>query len=396
MTVTTANPKAALDRFLADNPELERLSARLATFNVFRALKAERQEIRHSNTLGWLLDPEESHGLGDIFLRRIMSNMLLGAEACVSAAQIELMDFDDVEVRREWRNIDLLVIDRGNRLVLLVENKIGSGESPGQLERYRKTVSHEFPDFRLLPVFLTLDGQGTQDEDTDDFILYSHGQLCGVLDGILSQRRAQMPEAVVTFLEQYLETLRRLTMQDDELVQLCRSIYRRHREAIDLIAEYGMSSVFNEVATEALEKTDDCEVLYSSPKQLWFLPKSWAKVVPENSDVWKHLSRPVSLYCRVYQGSQARIIFEVSKMKDDDADLRLECVKALHKNGYKLTKLAFTRDAKLSRFFRVAAKVSDWTDRENLTEAVGKIMGRAREHFPKVEAILKKVFHDKR
>jgi hypothetical protein len=57
---------AAIDKFLADNPELEDLSAILSTFNVFRALKIEQVEIRHSNVLAWLLDPEETHGLSDI------------------------------------------------------------------------------------------------------------------------------------------------------------------------------------------------------------------------------------------------------------------------------------------------------------------------------------------
>ena len=55
-----------LDRFLADNTELEELSAKLSEFNVFRALKIEHLEIRHSNVLAWLLDPGESHGLSDI------------------------------------------------------------------------------------------------------------------------------------------------------------------------------------------------------------------------------------------------------------------------------------------------------------------------------------------
>lgn len=56
----------AIDRFLADNPEFEKLSAGLSQFNVFRALKIEKLEIRHSNVLAWLLDPDESHGLSDI------------------------------------------------------------------------------------------------------------------------------------------------------------------------------------------------------------------------------------------------------------------------------------------------------------------------------------------
>ncbi len=392
--MTSTDPKAALDRFLADNPELERLSARLATFNIFRALKIERVEIRHSNALGWLLDPEQSHGLGEVFLRRIMSNMLLGTDVGVSAAQVELMTFADVEVRREWRNIDLLVIDRGNKLVLLIENKIGSGESKDQLVRYREIVSQEFPAFRLLPVFLTLDGQVSQDENAQDYIVYSHAQLCGVLEGILEQRRSQMPEAVATFLDQYHDTLRRLTMQDTELAELCRSIYRRHREAIDLIAEYGMASAFNEVATEIIEDKGDCEILYSSPKEVWFLPKWWAKVVPENGTVWRYLKRPVSVCCWVLQGSQARVYFEVCAM--DDSDLRLACVEALRDAGFKLTKRAFSKDAQYSRFFNSSAKVKDWTDREELTDAIGKAFGKAREQFPKVEAVLKKVFKDKK
>ena len=93
-----------LDTFLADNDDLEQLSAQLATFNVFRVLKIEDAEIRHSNVLRWLLDPAESHGLRDVFLRRLLSNLLLKSDIGIeglSAAQIELMDFSDIEVRRE-------------------------------------------------------------------------------------------------------------------------------------------------------------------------------------------------------------------------------------------------------------------------------------------------------
>jgi hypothetical protein len=131
----TEKEKTALDNFLADNDELEQLSAQLATFNVFRVLKVEDAEIRHSNTLAWLLDPEESHGLGDVFLRRILSNILLKSDTSIglSAAEVELMDFTDIEVRREWKHIDVLVIDRQNKRVLFIENKLGGGEGPGQL-----------------------------------------------------------------------------------------------------------------------------------------------------------------------------------------------------------------------------------------------------------------------
>lgn len=395
----TGRQQAVLDRFLADNPELEQLSARLATFNVFRALKVERVEIRHSNTLAWLLDPSESHGLDDVFLRRILSNMLLesGADvAGLTAARVELMDFQDVEVRREWRHIDVLVIDRGNELVVLIENKIGAGEGRGQLTRYREIVSHEFPSFTILPVFLTLDGQSSEDESATNYISYSHAQLLAVLEGIVNQRSSQMPEAVVTFLTQYIETLRRLTMQDQALIELCRTIYRRHREAIDLIVEYGAGSLFNEIATQIIGEDGGCEILRASAKEVWFLPLSWGKVVPENGTAWRHLARPVSVACWVAQlggRERARIIFEVSAM--DDPGLRMACVVALRDAGFKLTKQAFKEDAKYSRFYRTTQAVPDWTDEGALSDAMRKLFARAKERFSEVEAILRGVFSGK-
>lgn len=127
---------ASIDRFLADNPEFESLSARLSQFNVFRALNIEKVEIRHSNVLAWLLDPDESHGFSNIVLRRLLSNILLMSDKTIkalSAAKVELLDFSDIEVLREWKNIDILIIDRFNKIILFFENKIYSGESTGQL-----------------------------------------------------------------------------------------------------------------------------------------------------------------------------------------------------------------------------------------------------------------------
>ena len=98
----------------------------------------------------------------------------------LSAAEVELMDFTDIEVRREWKHIDVLVIDRQNKLVLLIENKIGGCEGPGQLARYRKTIGNEFPTFKLIPVFLTLQGESSEDDDGQTYITYSHARLLSV------------------------------------------------------------------------------------------------------------------------------------------------------------------------------------------------------------------------
>ena len=38
-------------------------------FNIFKVLKLDNYEIRHSNFLAWLLNPEETHNLGYEFIK---------------------------------------------------------------------------------------------------------------------------------------------------------------------------------------------------------------------------------------------------------------------------------------------------------------------------------------
>ena len=103
--VSTINQRDqhALDAFLVDNQELEELTAKLSRFNVFHVLKAEKNELRHSNVLGWLLNPSENHGFDDKFLRRFISRLLLENDAVdvsLKPAQVELMTLQDIEVVR--------------------------------------------------------------------------------------------------------------------------------------------------------------------------------------------------------------------------------------------------------------------------------------------------------
>jgi hypothetical protein len=46
---------------------------------------------------------------------------------------ITTMDFNDIQVLREWKNIDLLAVTDENKFVLVIENKILSKESSHQL-----------------------------------------------------------------------------------------------------------------------------------------------------------------------------------------------------------------------------------------------------------------------
>jgi len=394
MTQNTKKQKELIDIFLADNPELEELTDQLATFNVFRALKIENMEIRHSNVLGWLLDPSESHGLGDIILRRVLSNTLLLSDKTIdhiSPAQVELMDFYDIEVRREWKNIDLLVIDRINKIVILIENKIHAGESKGQLAKYKKAVNEEFASYSIVPIFLTLTGYENNDNEADDYITYSYVELLSVLEKIFNQRQFQLAEPVAVFVKHYMETLRRLTMQDDSMIELCKTIYRKHREAIDTIVKYGMKGAGQQAVEDVLSKDGDYEILYSNPTRVWFLPKTWINMIPENGIAWTHLERPVSIVIWIKFGDN-KIYgrFEMSEM--DDQKLRLKCAKELKAEGFKLSPKAFKEDAKYSRFWRESYKATDMTDYEEVQTIIEKLLTKAKAEFPKAEKVFQAVF----
>ena len=55
---------------LLNDIEFDELDLGLKKPNIFQILSITRAEIRHSNFLAWLLDPNESHKLGGLFLEK--------------------------------------------------------------------------------------------------------------------------------------------------------------------------------------------------------------------------------------------------------------------------------------------------------------------------------------
>ena len=116
----------ALKKRIDENQDLECLDSLLDRFNLVESLGLVRQEIRHSAFLRWLLDPTETHSLGDYWLRQFLRRVIKNGEGILEDAP-SLFDLDDwnlgrVEVRKEWRNIDILILDEDNHFVCAIEN----------------------------------------------------------------------------------------------------------------------------------------------------------------------------------------------------------------------------------------------------------------------------------
>ena len=132
--------KKILEEFLLDIDILDKLDGYMNKFNVFDVLKISKMEIRHSNMLAWLLNPKETHGLGDTFLRKFLQHCAKSYNTQNNDFKIDiikasLMDCDDFLVSREWNNIEVLLVSSSNKIVICLENKIFSKESKHQLKK---------------------------------------------------------------------------------------------------------------------------------------------------------------------------------------------------------------------------------------------------------------------
>jgi hypothetical protein len=230
--------RTALEAFVLDNPDLDKLESLLGQFNVFEALGAVRHELRHSDFLAFLLDPLQNHGLGDEFVRYLLQSVLMSArdrEFPISLIDLSIWSLEEIEVFREWQNIDILLIDNTHNFAVIIENKIGSGEHSDQLRRYRQTVEQHFPQLDLICIFLTPDGDLPSDET---YIAADYSTVCKVIERLTEKRASTLGNDVKTLMTHYTQMLRRHIMSESEIADLCRRIYKKHKNALDLIFEY--------------------------------------------------------------------------------------------------------------------------------------------------------------
>jgi hypothetical protein len=269
--------RETLERFVVDNDDLLTLESRIGKFNIFDALSITHVEIRHSNFLAFILDPAESHGQGQLFLKAILMDLLKHAPAelrPLSPIDLDGIDLRGVEVRREWKNIDLLIICKEPRFAVAIENKVGSREHSDQLARYQKTVADHYADLPTLYIYLTPDGDEPSEES---WIPYTYADIHRVFIRVRQTYQNAIGDEVRIFLDHYLNILGTRFMNDEELDKLCRQIHKNHRQALELIWERvgnPESGVISEVAT-TLEDDHRWNVVWQMADSLNFVPRAW-------------------------------------------------------------------------------------------------------------------------
>ena len=208
----------ALQNFLLDIGCLDELLPWTGKFNLFDVLKISRTEIRHSNMLGWLLNPNENHGLGDAFLKGILQCLVENdSNGRYDVFHVLLMDLYSFSVMREWKNIDILLTSSDEKTVIAIENKVGSHEHSNQLNRYREILEKEYAGYNRLYVFLTPDGESPSDVENWDVLTYN--DVVETLERVKEHKKV-LPD-VDLMIKNYIDIVRRDIVEDQQLIDVC-------------------------------------------------------------------------------------------------------------------------------------------------------------------------------
>ena len=277
---------------IINNPDLEKLEGLLNRFNVFEALGAVRQEVRHSDFLAFLLNPRQNHGLGDLFIKRLLQEAISQADAVqpITPIDLDLWDLDDIEVRREWQSIDILLLDQIHQVAVVIENKIYSSEHNDQLHRYRQIVAQYYPGFRVLGLFLTPEGETGTDPS---YISISYELICQLVENIVHSRESTLGHDVLMMMGHYIVMLRRHIVGESEIEKLCQQIYRKHQHALDLIYEYrpDQQAAIRDLFCNLISSNPQMELDHSSKSYIYFIPKQWDSPVLHKGYGWTRSGR---------------------------------------------------------------------------------------------------------
>lgn len=408
-----------LENLFINNPELGQVDAYLKRFNPIKTMGMQHMEIRHSAILGWLLDPQESHGMADQFLKSFLSAALSDGAGCspkqrgLELSQANLMD---AEIRREWQNIDLLIISRANGWIFIIENKFHSKQHGNQLKNYYDKVEKAFcrnkqskdQEMEVHGIFLILHEEEPQDSRYAS-ILYS--DVLPLLKGCVENQVRPLSHEVSIFIQHYIEVIEEATDMDNEkmeMVQLARQLYRDHKKVLDFVVEHGTGNDFS-LAVESVfgnDLEDFKEVTISDQQFVYFrtansivsfFPKSWYEAFGENQYEWsgcEYWWACLPVICRFVlrqrdekSGAQLRLHAEVGPLTEHD--FRKGLIESLTETAglNSLTNVSFQRTAtvkgkKYSKFLKNnSLEIEDANDSEEIANAMETLLKKFQTVF---------------
>ena len=215
------------------------------SFNIFKILKLQEYEVRHSAFLSWLFNPKGSHGLGQNFANKFFhecfGDSFDGDCSTITSVKTEvaIAGKKQKEQGNDRRRIDILI--EGDKFTCTIENKYGSSEHEKQCLAYREYIegrrnSKDEPNGGKYPVkdgwknyFVFLDivpPENFEEEHTDtygDYIFIDYLTIKKILEKLIESKNKEKLE--ITFIQHYIEILEeKYTKLSPEFEKICQEI----------------------------------------------------------------------------------------------------------------------------------------------------------------------------
>lgn len=413
---------------LENSTDFNRLHQQFHQFNPLKVLRVDQYEIRHSNVLAWLFDPNENHRLGSLFLRKVLMNLVTKAENEDKINGFDYLSFlhtslSDVVVHREWStngygSIDLLIEIPSLKTIMLIENKFHSDESEGQLDRYLTSVTTRYSEWKILPVFLTLSGEPPSH---DTYWMLTYEDVLQIIVQELDLNKETIADSIYDFLTYYVSLLEEQLVEDEDTMQTAMKLYQNYASAIHLIYANAHQitnrqkqielreavTVLQELTSSQREhltkfyakkrKTIDyifklgSNILYQSflafankqnlPNQLY---RPHAKVPNFVSPQWEpYLERMEHLGNSYWLGYGMIIWFSRESNQDlkihvevgpIDYPDRLKLLEAFYAQGISFRPSGMLQGKKYTKIYTASTSVSDWTDPTQVERAMTSLV----------------------
>lgn len=149
---------------IAEREKATKLEAhrRGETFNVFRLCQVDHYETRHSAILAEWLNPDGSHGQGDLFLRLFLE--------AINDPILQVFQTRNAVVKTEYTidngRLDLFIEDSSGNAII-IENKLYADDQDAQLKRYAEFAKNSTVHQQFLILYLTLDGHEARSKSAE-------------------------------------------------------------------------------------------------------------------------------------------------------------------------------------------------------------------------------------
>ncbi|WP_252504414.1 PD-(D/E)XK nuclease family protein [Sporosarcina sp. Marseille-Q4943] len=393
---------------IEDSQEFTYLHNHFNRFNPFKVLQVDNYEIRHSNVLAWLMDPQQNHDLGAYFIKKLIAKVFVNPAnyededkiANYDVLQLSRYSYHDLVVYKELatpnkKRIDLLAVSHLHQVAVLIENKFWSVESEGQLEEYIEFVRNAYDGYKIIPVFLTL-----QDEEPthEDYLMLGYSDVLDILNNVTDANKEYMHSDVHSFISYYIDILEDQLVQNDELNEKGMALYKNHKEAVDLLAAVGKGKIvesdfaneLRQIYSQYKETIDFVVKVGSSflreaflrfaqklawPDHLYtphfrvphFIEQTWDEHFDEN-DLRKKWWMNKGLIAWFEQADdRLKLKVEVGPLHHED---RVRLLRALVAKGIDVKEQAFEEGRQYTRIYMDADRPTSWEDVDSLVECM--------------------------